>query len=618
MKPFSFWQSALALVAMLVLPSEPAAAASEPFGQWSPITCTDAAYGGRSAVHCTFDVRFEAGTKLLNGRLRVQTWANPGMQAQLLLTGLPIPRAEGERAPLDPIVLKLDGQVVRQLAAKDLVDPYIYTTLGAFSFRLAANDTFLNALASAQTLTIELTAPNGELKSMGVVLTSELGKITERTLTAYQRYYDKNGKPGAALPKPGPAAAIQAWGLLGEAADRSRVWVAKYAQLTRMLELDWVEPGIAMQVRQVWCNPDGRCGDYKWIVRMQLDGLRDNVPARGVIWHNAAGKRIIRYQEATDKGFFGMVYDPVLYEDMKSIPNIEFPLVLRQNDVCCISVGSFDYRPAGVSDVQQLIGEHMASLAQARAQEQSRMAAQTDDVPRDADGRPDLGPPPPPQRAFAQVFADAYQKQRQASHAQDLRQQQFLAGVAQSARAVERAQERGAQRDYAAQDRTVHAAREIERPRTSAEQIRPPHLSAQQGKLHAAPIPGGTAGSNRTAGASPVLAEQPPLHATLEAIMVCTKPSGPNDSFECRSPTDVTRGSAKDGQGFRTPEERVLSSEACPNPRRLPSTTHLVWGCGFGATNNGNSMDRSAGVDVKGRNTYYCHAKETSCRRISP
>ncbi|GAB3550488.1 hypothetical protein GCM10027343_33560 [Noviherbaspirillum agri] len=108
------------------------------------------------------------------------------------------------------------------------------------------------------------------------------------------------------------------------------------------------------------------------------------------------------------------------------------------------------------------------------------------------------------------------------------------------------------------------------------------------------------------------------LRATPEAITVCTNPGGANGSFECRSPVTVKRGHKNDISGHRTPDEMVMNMDGCPSPRRLASTTHLVWGCGFGATNNSNSMDRSAGVDVKGRNTYYCHEKETSCRRTTP
>jgi hypothetical protein len=107
------------------------------------------------------------------------------------------------------------------------------------------------------------------------------------------------------------------------------------------------------------------------------------------------------------------------------------------------------------------------------------------------------------------------------------------------------------------------------------------------------------------------------LQAFNEAILVCSKPDA-TQHFQCKTPVDVISGGPSD-KDWSTPEALVnWASSSCPNPRKLPSTTHLVWGCGFAATNNTNSMDRSMGVEVKGRNTYYCTPKETSCRRTSP
>jgi hypothetical protein len=105
--------------------------------------------------------------------------------------------------------------------------------------------------------------------------------------------------------------------------------------------------------------------------------------------------------------------------------------------------------------------------------------------------------------------------------------------------------------------------------------------------------------------------------AFAEAIIVCTKPDD-RGNFRCLTPVDVISGGPAD-KDWRTPDALVAwASASCPGARRLASATHLVWGCGFGATNNANSLDRSAGVDVSGRRTYYCAPKETSCRRTSP
>jgi TPR repeat protein len=104
-----------------------------------------------------------------------------------------------------------------------------------------------------------------------------------------------------------------------------------------------------------------------------------------------------------------------------------------------------------------------------------------------------------------------------------------------------------------------------------------------------------------------------------EAVMVCTNPTGPRGNFSCLSPLNRRSGHLNDVSGSRTPQEMVDSSNAaCPGARRLTSSSHLVWGCGFAATNNSNSMDRSAGITITGRELYFCSAKETSCRRTSP
>lgn len=108
------------------------------------------------------------------------------------------------------------------------------------------------------------------------------------------------------------------------------------------------------------------------------------------------------------------------------------------------------------------------------------------------------------------------------------------------------------------------------------------------------------------------------LVPTLEAIVVCTHPDE-SGRFRCDSPTKTNlQGGPYTGALWRTPEEYVAQTDSCARARKLQSATHLVWGCDFGATNGGNSLDRSAGVDVKGRNTYYCTPREWPCRRTSP
>jgi hypothetical protein len=96
-----------------------------------------------------------------------------------------------------------------------------------------------------------------------------------------------------------------------------------------------------------------------------------------------------------------------------------------------------------------------------------------------------------------------------------------------------------------------------------------------------------------------------------EALFVCTRPD-PAGQFACDSPD--RQGIA--GEAGSTPLALVAQAgDACPSRRRLYSRTHLVWGCGVGATGAPRFEDRGQGVDVRGRGTYHCLPQEADCRR---
>ncbi|MBQ5947008.1 PDZ domain-containing protein [Massilia sp. ST3] len=122
------------------------------------------------------------------------------------------------------------------------------------------------------------------------------------------------------------------------------------------------------------------------------------------------------------------------------------------------------------------------------------------------------------------------------------------------------------------------------------------------------------------AGAAPQREAEKPVRrqAYLEAVLVCTKPSGEAQAFECLTPVSSMRGHKGDISGHRSPEEFAARSASCTEPRRLASSTHLVWGCGFAATGGVNALDRGVGVVIQGRQTYYCTEKQLSCRRTQP
>ncbi len=104
-----------------------------------------------------------------------------------------------------------------------------------------------------------------------------------------------------------------------------------------------------------------------------------------------------------------------------------------------------------------------------------------------------------------------------------------------------------------------------------------------------------------------------------EAVMVCTHPVGPKGKFRCANPLSSVNGHLQNITGWRTPQEMVVSfSAACPAPRPLHSSTHLVWGCGFAATGLNNARDTGQGIAISGRRSYFCSQKEASCRRTSP
>jgi hypothetical protein len=58
-------------------------------------------------------------------------------------------------------------------------------------------------------------------------------------------------------------------------------------------------------------------------------------------------------------------------------------------------------------------------------------------------------------------------------------------------------------------------------------------------------------------------------------------------------------------------------AKACPSPRELRSTTHKVWGCGFGATGSPGARDTGIGIPIEGRQTYYCTFEQSGCRRTA-
>jgi hypothetical protein len=202
------------------------------------------------------------------------------------------------------------------------------------------------------------------------------------------------------------------------------------------------------------------------------------------------------------------------------------------------------------------------------------------------------------------AFANAFNESMAESHANEARQQAFLDDLRERMEEIDRR-------------RTAQQQAQAEPPRSVQQPVQVPSRAPSQ-----EPAPAARTQESRVAATSTQERTEPPrqrlnLIETLEAIVVCTHPDE-QGRFKCETPVDVIRGGPTHGESWRTPEVVVSNQPSCVNARRLHSTTHLVWGCGYGATNGNNTLDRSAGVDVKGRNTYYCVAREWPCRRTTP
>jgi hypothetical protein len=106
------------------------------------------------------------------------------------------------------------------------------------------------------------------------------------------------------------------------------------------------------------------------------------------------------------------------------------------------------------------------------------------------------------------------------------------------------------------------------------------------------------------------------LKAIPEAVLVCTRPDAAGN-FRCDSPQRAALAGGPASKGKAESPQALLASvaQSCPSQRRLASPTHLVWGCGFAATNVAGAMDRGAGVEMRGRGTYQCLEREAACKR---
>lgn len=203
------------------------------------------------------------------------------------------------------------------------------------------------------------------------------------------------------------------------------------------------------------------------------------------------------------------------------------------------------------------------------------------------------------------TFADAFNESMAESRANEARQQAFLDDLRGRMEEIDR-------RRTAEQQAQAEPRRSVQQP------VQVPARAPSQESVPAARVEQSRVATTSTQErAEPSRERRLNLIETLEAIVVCTHPDE-QGRFKCETPVAVIKGGPNQGETWRTPEVLVSNQPSCVDARRLHSATHLVWGCGYGATNGENTIDRSAGVDVKGRNTYYCTAREWPCRRTTP
>lgn len=211
--------------------------------------------------------------------------------------------------------------------------------------------------------------------------------------------------------------------------------------------------------------------------------------------------------------------------------------------------------------------------------------------------------------AFSQAYGDALAEQA----ATDAQTQAMINQITAAAQAEERRREaaaRAQQQAAYAEQQAAYQQQQYALQQQAEQQRQAEQVAQQQAERERRQQAERQAEQERRAA----------LIATPEAIYACTLPNAVDGKFRCMGPVSggIDGGPKNSLPEWRSPQAMLANSRhECPNPRRLQSTTHLVWGCGFGATGTAGYEDRSAGVDVAGRTTYYCSQGQTSCRRTS-
>ncbi|MDX9844466.1 MAG: hypothetical protein RBT42_11990 [Aquabacterium sp.] len=589
---------------------------------WSAPSCSDAGYGGRPAIRCV--TRADSDTD----SARVTIWATTDFFATLQMTTKALARhvqIQGFQKQLtDRFELKIDGRSVRSIPPSELIFTSIDLSGRSTTVEFRLSESEFKEMASGAELTLVLVGQDGSPIIASLPLSSVLGDAAAKGRALYSRLFSSGKNPL----KP-DVASLEIWGPLGEAADRSRYWTLSGDREVRMIDLQWLKPAKELQVRLGWCNAES-CGRYTWkvlaLTGALVNGNFDQVVLALVDEYGKVHKRVDQLKrhngDYMDKEQVFLTFDPVLVRDFE-YRHAQFSNFATMKDPCCMMLDIDPrYRPASADAAERLFADYQARLERARQQkileveaERERITRQTDSqMPKlDENGRVDRGPDVVPMPA-PMSFMESLQRDLLASRAREASQARFVAQLQDRMRETAK---------HSRAKPTVESHPEsnfesiIGNSRMRQSEMRPDRELQSDGRIQAPESSASMKPMNSIK--SSASQRESAMLRTVEAIMVCTRPNH-SGHFECDSPVDTN---IKGGPGtltqWETPEKMVSSmSGGCPAPRRLPSTTHLVWGCGFAATNNSNSMDRSAGVDVRDRKFYYCLERQTGCRRTEP
>ena len=494
-------------------------------------------------------------------------------------------------------------------------------------------------------------------------------QIAMKRMAAEQEAVAKAQAQAEARKKQELAKLARSWGPLVLALEEGPTW-AVGGNGTTWTELRWIIPGRQMRLVTGYCRR-GNCSTQEYDVKpgrnegsLQFAALGTDIRLAATV-RNGQALTIDEGAQGSARADNLRVVSYAFRDDAHVLVVERFAqghAAQTRSSQEAIADGPDSVAGARREEARRLEAQRRAFEAeqrriayeQERAQQEERLARmrrqQAEEQEEEAQSEPQVNP--------FQVFADTLKGEMVKGNAQRAQQQQWLNNLQAQARAQQEARRAQQQREaqVAAQQRQEAYERQMQALRTRQESLEREQRSAaqagqeaqerqraqaqarqqadererlaararqeaadrarQEAAQSARPVQSVAVASNSFAAekrSEPAAnTKKRDLLAYPEAIVVCTRPND-QGQFKCDTPLHTgLGGSAKSSfSEDRTPEAKVASmSSVCKNARRLRSSTHLVWGCGFAATGVSPYLDRAGpGVDVQGRQTYYCPEK---------